>query len=120
MAKDNRLIKQAVCKTYNAAAGMLGKAKSKTLVTNPDDRIHNKKQTNPGSKGVKFNLRDHDSKSIMTTSQKVKSVKPILKTNAKTTTDDQQSVTVISEVTDSRMKLKLTTHMIIHLTKKQT
>ena len=61
MAKENRLIKQAVCKPYNTAAGMLEKANSKTLVTNPDDRINNKKQTNPGSKGIRFNLRDHDS-----------------------------------------------------------
>ena len=32
MAKENRLIEQAVHKTYNTAASMLGKAKSKTVV----------------------------------------------------------------------------------------
>ena len=61
MAKENRLIKQGVSKTYNTVIGMLGKAK-KTLVTNPDDRVNNNKQTNPGLKGVKFNLRDYDSR----------------------------------------------------------
>ena len=45
----------AIHKTKNTAAGMLGKAKSKTPVTNHDDRIDNKKQNNPGSKGVKLN-----------------------------------------------------------------
>ena len=75
MAKENRLIKQAVHKTYNTVAGMLGKAKSKTLKTNPYDRI-NKKQANPSSKGIRFNLRDHDSKSMTTLLQKVKSTKP--------------------------------------------
>ena len=30
MAKENRLIKQAVCKTYNTATGMLGKLKDKS------------------------------------------------------------------------------------------
>ena len=102
MAKENRLIKQAVHKSCNTVAGILGKAKSETPVTNPDDRIYNKKQTNPGSKGVKFNLRDHDSKSMTTPSQKIKSTKPILKMNTKTMTDDQQSVTIISEETDSQ------------------
>ena len=80
---------------------MLGKARSKILVTNPDDRINSKKQTNLGLKGVKFNLRDHDSKSMVTPSQKVKSTKPILKTNTNTMTDDQQSVTMIREETES-------------------
>ena len=79
---------------------MLGKAKNKTLVTNTDDSINNKKQTNPGSKGIRFNLRDHDSKSVTTPSQ-VKSTNQILKANTKTTTDDQQSVTMISEDTNS-------------------
>ena len=77
MAKENRLTKQAVCRTYNTVAGMLGKAKSKTHVTNPDDRINNKKQTNPGSNGISLNLTDHDSKSMTTPLQKVKSTKPI-------------------------------------------
>ena len=31
MAEENRLIKQAVHKTYNTMTGMLGKAKSKLL-----------------------------------------------------------------------------------------
>ena len=62
MAEENRLIKQAVHKTYNTAAGMLGKAKSKTLVTNSDDKIHIKKKMNPASKGVRFkDAYDHSS-----------------------------------------------------------
>ena len=76
---------------------MLGKQKSKALVTNPDDKINIKKQINPDSNDIWFNLRDHDSKSMMTSSQKVKSTKPILKMNAKTTTDDQQSVNMFCE-----------------------
>ena len=99
VAKENRLIKQTVHKTHNTAAGMLGKSKSKTLVTNP--RINTKKQTNPDSKVIKFNLRDHDSKSMTTPSQKVKSTKPVLKANTKTMTNDQQSVTMISKETES-------------------
>ena len=79
MAKENRLFKQAVCKMYNTVAGMLGKAKSKTTVTNPDAKINIKKLMNPGSKGVRLNLRGHDSKSMMTSSHKVKSTKLILK-----------------------------------------
>ena len=54
IAKENRLIKQAVHKTYNTAAGILEKAKSKTLVTNPDDEINIKKQMNPSSKDIMF------------------------------------------------------------------
>ena len=50
MANENGLIKQGFHKTYNTVAGMLGMAKSKTPVTNPDDRINNKKQINPGKK----------------------------------------------------------------------
>ena len=38
---------------------------------------------------------------MMTPSQMVKSTKLILKTNTKTMTDDQQSVTMISKETDS-------------------
>ena len=38
---------------------------------------------------------------MTTPSQKVKSTQPILKTNTKTMTDDQQSVTKISKETDS-------------------
>ena len=90
MAKENRLIKQAVCKTYNAMTGMLERAKSKISGTNPSDKINIKKEMNPGSKGIRFNLRDHDSKSMMSSWQKVKSTKPILKLNTKATTDDQQ------------------------------
>ena len=60
MAKENRLFKQGVHKTYNTATGVLGKAKNKTLVANPDDRVNNRKQTNQDSKGVRFSLRDHD------------------------------------------------------------
>ena len=100
MAEENRLIKQAVHKTYNTAAGMLGKAKSKILVTNLDDKINIKEQMNQGSKGIRFNLRDHDSKSMMTSSQLVKSTKPILKMNMKTKTDDQQSVKKICKEND--------------------
>ena len=65
MAKENRVIKQTVHKTYNTAMGMLGKVKKKTLVINPNVRINSKKQTNPGSKDVRFYLRDHDSKSMI-------------------------------------------------------
>ena len=101
MARKNELIKQAAHKTHNTVAGMLGKEKSKTPVTNPDDGINNKKQTNSGTIGVKFNLRDHDPKSMMTPSQKVKSTKPILKMNTKTMTDDQQSFTMIRVEADS-------------------
>ena len=67
---------------------MLGKAKNKTLVANPDDRVNNRKQTNQSSKGIRFSLRDHDSMSTTKPSQKVKSTKPILKTNTKMMTDD--------------------------------
>ena len=99
---------------YNTATGMLGKAKNKTLVANPEDRVNNRKQTNPGSKGIRFSLRDHESKSTNTPSQKVKPTKPILKTNTKTMTDDQQSVTMISEDTDPGDDTK-TDHTYNHL-----
>ena len=79
MAEENRLIKHEVHKTYNTVAGMLGKAKSIALVTDPDDKINIKKQMNPGSKGVRFNLKDHDAKSMITSSQKGKSTKPVSK-----------------------------------------
>ena len=39
---------------------------------------------------------------MMTSSQKVKSTKPILKMNAKTTTDDQKLVNLICEENDSQ------------------
>ena len=32
IAEENRLIKQAVCKTYNTATDVLGKSKNKTLL----------------------------------------------------------------------------------------
>ena len=41
MAEENRLIKQAVNKTYNNATGVLVKAMNKTLIINPDDRVNN-------------------------------------------------------------------------------
>ena len=41
MAKENRLIKQAVHKTYDTATGVLGKAKNKTLTASPNDRTNN-------------------------------------------------------------------------------
>ena len=50
MTKDNRLIKQTVHKTYDTATGVLGKAKSKILIANPNDRTNKQKQTNQGSK----------------------------------------------------------------------
>ena len=102
MAKENRLIKQAVCKTYNTATGVLGKAKNKTPTAISNDRTNNHKKPNQGSKSVRFSSRDQDTKSTTTPAQKAKSTKPILKSNTKTTTDDQQSVTMISEDTDSR------------------
>ena len=43
MAKENRLIEQAVHKTYNTATGVLGKSKNKTLTAG-----HNCKQPNQG------------------------------------------------------------------------
>ena len=101
MAKENTLIKQVVCKTSNTATGVLGRAKNKTLVANPYDGVNNRKQTNQGSEGIRFSLRDHDSKSTTTPSQKVKSTKHILRTNTKIMTNDKQSVTMISEDTDS-------------------
>ena len=75
----------------------MGKAKGKALVTNPDDKINIKKQMNPGSTGIRFNLRDHGSQSMMTSSQKVIATRLILKTNALTTSDDQQSVNMVCE-----------------------
>ena len=98
MAEENMLIKQAVHKIHNTATGAIGKAKNKTLVANPDDRVNNRKQATQGSKGIRFSLRDHDSKSPTTPSKKVKPTKPISKANNKTTIDDQQSFTMISEV----------------------
>ena len=53
-------------------------------------------------KRVRFTLRDQDTKSTTTPTQKANSTKPILKSNTKMTTDDQQSVTMISEDTDSQ------------------
>ena len=113
MAKENRLIKQAVCKTYNTATGVLGKVKSKTLIANPYDRTNNPKQTNQGSQNIRFSLRDHDTKSTTTPARKAKSTKPILKTNTKMMTDDQQSVTMISEDTESHDDTK-TDHTYDH------
>ena len=46
MAKENRLIKQEVHKTYNTATGVLGKSKNKTLTTSPNDRTNLCKQSN--------------------------------------------------------------------------
>ena len=105
MAKENRLIKKAVHKTYNTA-GVLEKAKNKTLVASPNDRTNNHKQCNQGSKCVRFNSRDQDTKSSTTPAQKAKSTKPILKSNTKMTNDDQQSVTMISEDTNSQDNTK--------------
>ena len=100
MAKENRLIKQAVCKTYNTAAtGVLWKAKNKTA--NPNGRTNNNKQHNRHLKSVRFSSKDQDMKPTTTPAQKAKSTKPILKWNTKTTIYYQQSVTMISEDTDS-------------------
>ena len=79
MVKENMLIKQAICKTYNTAMGVLGKAKNKTLTANPNDRTNNCKQPNQGSKSVRISSRDQDTKSTTTPSQKAISTKPILK-----------------------------------------
>ena len=46
MAKENKLIKQAVFKIYNAAKGVLGKSKNKTLAASPYDKTNNCKQPN--------------------------------------------------------------------------
>ena len=103
MAKENRLMKQAVCKTYNIATGVLGNSKNKLHFTySPNDRTNNHKQPNQGSKSVRFSSRDQDTKSTTTPTQKAKSTKPIFKSNTKMTTDDQQSFTMISEDTDSQ------------------
>ena len=88
MAEENRLIKQAVCKTYSTATGVIGKAKNKTLSASPNDRTNNHAQPNQGSESVRFSLRDQDTKSTTTPAQKAKSTKPNLKSNTKTTTDD--------------------------------
>ena len=54
MAKGNRLIKQAVYKTYNTATGVLGKAKNKTLSAGPNDRSNNCKEPDQGLRSVRF------------------------------------------------------------------
>ena len=102
MDKENRLIKQAIHKTYNTVTGVIGKSKNKTLITSPNDRTNNHKQSNQGSKNVRFSSRDQDAKSTTTPTQKTKSTKPILKSNPKMTTDDWQSVSMISEDNDSQ------------------
>ena len=107
-------IKQAVCKTYNTATGVLGKLKNKSLATHPNDKTNNYKQSYQGSKSVRFSSRDQDAKPMTTPTQKAKSIKPFLKSNTKITTDDHQSVTMIREDIDS---LKLTMHIINHLIK---
>ena len=73
MAKENKLNKEAVCKTYNTATGVLGRSKNKTLAANPNDRTNNCKQSNQGSKSVWFSSRDQDTKSNTTPLQKAKS-----------------------------------------------
>ena len=79
MAKENRLIKQAVCNTYNTATGVLGKSKNKTLTASPNDRTNNCKQPNQGSKSDEFSSRDQDTKLTTAPKQKAKSTKPIFK-----------------------------------------
>ena len=101
MAKENRLIKLAVHETYNTAPGVLGKLKNKILTASLNNRTNIHKQHYQGSKSVRFSSRDQNTKSTTTPTQKAKSTKPILKSNTKMTTDDQQSVTMISEDTDS-------------------
>ena len=107
MAEENRLIKQAVHKTYNTAKGVLGKSKNKTLATRPNDRTNNCKQSNQCSKNVRFSPRDQDTKSTTTPTQKAKPTKPILQSNHKMTTDDQQSVSMINEDTDSQDDIEI-------------
>ena len=102
MAKESRLIKPVVCNTYNTATGVLGKAKNKILAASPNHRINNCKQPNQGSKNVRLNSRDQDTKSTTAPAQKAKSTKPISKSNTRMMTDDQQSVSMISENTDSQ------------------
>ena len=96
------LLNKQVHKTYNTATDVLGKSKNKTLATSPNDRTNNHKQSNQGSKNVRFSSRNQDSKSTTTPTQKAKSTKPILKSNTKMATDDQQSVTIIRKDTDSQ------------------
>ena len=66
MAEEDRLIKQTFHKTYNSAAGVLGKAKNKTLAASPNDSTNTCKQPDQGSKSVRFNSRDQDTKSPTT------------------------------------------------------
>ena len=89
MAKENRFIKQSVHKTYNTATGMLGKSKNKTLTASPNDRTNNHKQSDQGSKNVRFSSRDQDTKRTTTPIQKAKPTTPVLKSNSKITIDDQ-------------------------------
>ena len=98
----NRLIEQAVCKTYHTATGKLGNSKNKTLTASPNDRTKNCKQSNQGSKSGRFSSRDQDTKSTTKPRQKAKPTKPILKANTTMTTNDQQSVSMISEDSDSQ------------------
>ena len=88
IAKENRLITQAVHKTYNTTTDVYRKSKNKTLPTSPNDRTNNHKQSNQGSNNVRFSSRDQNTKSTTTPAQKAKPIKPILKSNPKTTTDD--------------------------------
>ena len=57
MAKENRLSKQVVCKTYNTATGMYGRSKNKTLANSHNDRsnlMYNCTYPNQGSKDARF------------------------------------------------------------------
>ena len=72
-----------------------------------------------GSKNVRFSPRDQITQSTNTPTQKAKPTKPILKSNPRMTTDDQQSVSIISKDTDSQADQKLATYIITNLIKKQ-
>ena len=85
---------------------MCGKSKNKTLANSPNDRTNNYKQSNQGSKNVRFCPGDQSTKSATTPAQKAKPTKPILRSSPKMTTDDQQSVSMIIEDTDSQVDTK--------------
>ena len=59
--------------------------------------MHNCTYPNEGSKNVRFSSKEQSARSTTTPAQKAKSTKPILKSTLKMTTDNQQSVSMISE-----------------------
>ena len=93
--------------------------KNKTLANSPIEETNNCRQSNQGSKNVRLSPRYQSTKSTTTPTQKAKPTKPILKSNPKMTTDNQQSVSMSVKIQTHKSIPKLTTHMINHLIKKQ-